>query len=941
VVRIPGYQIDRAIGRGGSSIVYRARNAAGKDVAVKVLQRYDAERVSRFERERRLLQSFGENEGFVPLLDAGECDSGLYLVLPYLPGGSLRDRLTKGPLSVDETAALGKTLATTLGNAHRQGIVHRDVKPENIVFSADGRPLVLDLGLAKHFWDDASLQSVSLSKTGDFLGTFAYMSPEQLVDSKNVDPQCDVFALGAILYECLTGMAAFAGDTTIDVMVKIRKGAYTPPRQLRPEAPPWLLQVIERALSLDRTKRFPDGQAFAAALEARQASRRAGVITVVALLVGFAAIAATTIAMHSAPPQPKPDAGAPPPPPPPSKPDIPAPEVPSARPVHAIALDTPWLRFEGIWGSYAGRHTSMIQRIAYSPDGRVMASCGVDGSLRLWRASDLEPISLYRVAQGNTFELSFTPDSKRVLAALPGNVAVLVDVATGAKILELTGHEDQVMSVAVLADGKRAITAAKDGRAGLWDLATGQRVLWFALQEGLKPQHLAAFPDGRSALVACDRTIVEVDLVTGRPLRSFEAPGESLGSLAISRDGSSAAAAVDKNLAVIWDVATGKVRHLLRGHTDVVQETCFSPDGKHLATGSFDFSVRTWSVATGEQELAIKGRDWISGVAWSPDGKTIAVGGNAAMIDILDATTGALVIPVKGHRGGIGALAVTADGGRVLTGGWDKKIHVWDASQGTELRALDGPGLPVTAIAVAPDGRHALSGGGVDRNPEDPVSELLYWDLEAGPVRLTGPKAPVHAVTFVEEGGGALSAGWTNHGFGEAIHWTFGENKATGAPVKGARAGALSLALESDSRILAASPLGLEVWDLEFGEARPLIEGKPVIAVAHRGTHIVASRMDGKIGILDTSDAMRAAWLDGHATIIALAISSNEKYAVSAGEDACIRVWSLAGSGAELDSLDLGALEGDVATAVAVEPGGSFLVGTACGVVLRFRIRER
>ncbi len=221
------------------------------------------------------------------------------------------------------------------------------------------------------------------------------------------------------------------------------------------------------------------------------------------------------------------------------------------------------------------------------------------------------------------------------------------------------------------------------------------------------------------------------------------------------------------------------------------------------------------------------------------------------------------------------------------------------------------------------------------------MGELLYWDLEAGGVRLSGHKAPVLAVAFVEEGRGALSAGWTNHGFGEAIHWSFDGNKVAGSPVKGARAGALSLALENPTRVFAATPLGLEIWDLELGEARPLVEGKPVISVDRRGTHIVASRLDAKLGFLDTRDATRAAWLEGHATLVSVAVSPDEKYAVSAGEDGFVRLWSLAGSGSELDSLDLGAKEGDMPTAVAFEPGGSFLVGTACGVVLRFRIRER
>src|SRR5579883_1730117 len=150
-MRIGRYEVLGQVGRGAAGVVFRARSPEGGEVAVKVLLRTDAGSVARFEREKRLLSSFGEAEGFVPLLDAGADPNGAFIVMPFLAGGTLGARLAGGAPGRDETATLGRDVAAAVGGAHRSGVVHRDLKPENILFTADGRPLVADLGIAKHF----------------------------------------------------------------------------------------------------------------------------------------------------------------------------------------------------------------------------------------------------------------------------------------------------------------------------------------------------------------------------------------------------------------------------------------------------------------------------------------------------------------------------------------------------------------------------------------------------------------------------------------------------------------------------------------------------------------------------------------------------------------------------------------------------------------------
>ena len=280
------------VGAGAMGTVFRSRAPDGRDVALKILARRDADSLARFDRERRLLGTFGEADGFVPLLDAGEAPQGRYLVMPYVPGGTLRARLKGAPLGVPETLALGRALAAALGKAHARGIVHRDLKPENVLFTREGRPLVADLGLAKHFDRSASgaSQSVSLSREG-FRGTAGYMAPEQIADARTAGPPADVFALGAILYECLSGRPALDPAKLFELLSSDARGHVEPLTRVAPGTPPWLVAVIERALAHAPADRFRDGLALEQALARGGSVRRPSLAVSAVALVGIAALA--------------------------------------------------------------------------------------------------------------------------------------------------------------------------------------------------------------------------------------------------------------------------------------------------------------------------------------------------------------------------------------------------------------------------------------------------------------------------------------------------------------------------------------------------------------------------------------------------------------------------------------------------------------------------
>ena len=263
------YKVVDELGRGASARVLRARRPDGLLVAIKILthaNRKDA--YARFAREQHILGSLSDAEGFVPILDSGEAPEGPYFVMPLLTGGTLRARLEDGALGVEETYQLGRTLATTIGRAHDEGIVHRDLKPENILFTDTGRPLISDLGIARYVIETTS-NSESITQPGAFLGTPAYMSPEQMNDSKSVDARADVFSLGAILYECLCGRPPFAGATLQETVARTLQGTYVPVLEARVDTPFYFAQPIRMALCHDPKLRYPNGAAFAHGLGAR------------------------------------------------------------------------------------------------------------------------------------------------------------------------------------------------------------------------------------------------------------------------------------------------------------------------------------------------------------------------------------------------------------------------------------------------------------------------------------------------------------------------------------------------------------------------------------------------------------------------------------------------------------------------------------------------
>jgi eukaryotic-like serine/threonine-protein kinase len=261
------YHLEEPIASGGAAIVWRAfdENLA-RSVAIKLLHPHhatDPTVVERFERESRAAAQLSHPNA-VRIYDTGRDEDLVYLVMEHVDGPSLRDLLKeRAPLEPMAVAAIGEQVASALGEAHARGLVHRDVKPANILLASDGTVKVTDFGIAKALTGSEA----TLTTPGTVVGTAAYVAPEQLQDLP-VDARADIYALGVLLHECLTGRPAFSGDTpTATAAMRLSK-ELLPPRQVRADVPRALDDIVARATRRDRTDRYADGNAMALALAA-------------------------------------------------------------------------------------------------------------------------------------------------------------------------------------------------------------------------------------------------------------------------------------------------------------------------------------------------------------------------------------------------------------------------------------------------------------------------------------------------------------------------------------------------------------------------------------------------------------------------------------------------------------------------------------------------
>ena len=255
------YDVVRPLGSGGMGEVYLARDRVlGRDVALKVLRKQyagDDEFAERFKREAMSAASLS-HPNIIQVYDRGETEEGAsYIAMEYVPGGTLKERISReGPLEAADAAGLGAQVAEALGAAHDRGMVHRDIKPQNVLLAARGGAKVADFGIAR------AGSSATISRTGSVMGTAGYMSPEQAL-GKPATPKSDLYSLGVVLYEALTGELPYTADNPIAVSMKHVNEPLRPPIELNPRIPKGMNALVTKLLAKDPEDRYADAEELA------------------------------------------------------------------------------------------------------------------------------------------------------------------------------------------------------------------------------------------------------------------------------------------------------------------------------------------------------------------------------------------------------------------------------------------------------------------------------------------------------------------------------------------------------------------------------------------------------------------------------------------------------------------------------------------------------
>jgi WD40 repeat protein len=800
----PGYEVLGKLGRGGMGVVYKARQVnAARLVALKML-RDDGDagpaELARFRTEAEAIARL-QDPHVVQVFEVGEHQGLPFFSLELCPGGSLDRKLAGTPLPPQQAAALVAKVAEGVQAAHAARVLHRDLKPGNVLLAADGTPKVTDFGLAK------KLDTQGVTLPGVIMGTPSYMAPEQASgQGAELGPAADVYALGALLYECLTGRPPFRAATVLDTLRQVVSEEPVPPRQLNAQVPRDLETVCLKCLSKEPGRRYASAEALADELErylagrpivgrpvgrveraAKWARRRpatAGLLTLV-VLVTVAGIVSLlwqygqTVEERDRADREADDArqmaskekaarG---------RAEFQALRADHAR--HAILMKqalSAWERhdvaeaeralgevaepFQQTWETrhlrgLCGRkampllgHAGGVMSVAFSPDGRRIASAAGDGAVRVWDArTGQEKLTL----MGHASSVAYSPDGRRI-ASGGFDVVRLWDAATGQEVLSLKlGGWSKSNVVAFSPDGRRIASAGGwDGAVRVWDAATGREALALTGHTG-DVSSVAFSPDGRRIASGGGNGAVRVwDAAAGQEVLSLKRGGYSKSNVAFSPDGRRIASAGGDGAVRVWDARTGQEKLTLKGHTGGVMSVAFSPDGRRIASAGGDGAVRVWDAA-GQEMLSLKRGGY--SVAFSPDGRRIAsVGEGGWTVRVWEAATGREVLSLAGRLSPVHSVAFSPDGRRIASAGIDGAVRVWDAATGREALALKGHTSLVSSVAFSPDGRRIASAG-ID-------GAVRVWDAATlqEMLSLTGHTGDVSSVAFSPDGHRIVSA---------------------------------------------------------------------------------------------------------------------------------------------------------------------------------------
>lgn len=786
--QVGAYDILAEVGRGGMGVVYKARHRGLQRLAAlkMVLAGEFASPTQklRFRLEAELAARV-RHPNIVQVYEIGSYEGRPFLALEWVEGGSLANQLDGTPWPPDGAASFIETLARAIDVAHGEGVIHRDLKPANILLEAEaggwrvmggagkgarsaGRsgegdsapdldrateqeavptsqlsanthltavhppssavdsspstlhPKITDFGLAQPIEGGQTM-----TQSGFLVGTPGYMAPEQASGKRAlVGPATDIYALGVMLYQLLTGQLPFRNDSTLELLRAVTSDEPTRPRRLQPRVPRDLEAITLHCLEKEPSRRYPSALALAEDLRrfrqrkhvvarpvgsvARliRACRRRPVVALllalltVSLLGGLGGVTWKWLE---------------------------ADEQRDLATAHAKQADTE---------KRAARYEAYRARLA-AASAAIENHDVADAARHLDSAPEpprgWEWLHLRSRLDDSSSVIPVPAGETGILLAAPDRLRVGASTSAGLRLTDLEGGELETLPIrperwreTIIATqtrlGLRVVVRVGKTTLNLLDGA-GQVVCRASLPYG-DPSSVAISPDGTRLASSCvhgDRSrVVIFDAISGKQTADCDAHHANLWALTFSPDGTRLATCGEDKVARVWNAATGALLVTCRGHAIKVLGVAFSPDGSRLVTASSDGTVRQWDSRTGQEVEPPYDRHSgeVVTVAYSPDGQSVASAGEDRTIRVWRARGRQDVAVLHGHAGGVVEVAFSPDGRRLgsrscaswLVTAWDNTVRVWDVDSQATLPVLRGHTEGIYPLSYSPDGRWLASG---------------------------------------------------------------------------------------------------------------------------------------------------------------------------------------------------------------------------------------
>ena len=682
--QLGNYRLLRLLGQGGFADVYLGEHVyLHTSAAIKVLHtQLTQDMMGNFLVEAQIIAQL-THPHIVRVLDFGVENMTPFLVMEYAPHGTLRQRHPRATnLPLPLIVSYVKQIAGALQYAHDQRLIHRDVKPENMLLGRNNEVLLSDFGIATIAHTSRSLH------TQDISGTIAYMAPEQVQGKSR--PASDQYSLAIITYEWLIGSCPFQGSFA-EIASQHMYAPFPSFQMLYPAIPSDVEQVLKMALAKNPDARFARVEAFAIALE--QACQP-GLSTLPIATPTFLPSSSTASTLISTPPvEPSPSIA----PLNTDPPNIPAPIF--YQPAPGLALSspspTPPASFPEtvIAAPMINQPRRGISRRAVL--GGLLGLAVVAGGVAWFTTEHLhsptatssknpvttQPTSIQKQSGSPTtnkplihqgpdkeYTVSWSPDGTKIASAGNGEIIEVWDPVTGNSLFNLVSGSSTVFSVAWSPDGTKIASGQKDGTVKIWDATNGNSI-----------SNLTGHSGG-------------------------------VNSVAWSSDSKNIVSGSGDHTARVWDVASGNTITTYRSHSSWINGVAWSHNSPYIVSGSGDKTAQVWDAFSGSQILTYSHHtNEVLALAWSPDNSRIASASDDDTVQIWDTMNGNLYVNYTGHTGFVVAMACSPDGQYIASGGVDTTVQVWKAIDGTPISKYTSHRAEVEGITWSPDSKRFAS----------------------------------------------------------------------------------------------------------------------------------------------------------------------------------------------------------------------------------------